>query len=196
MERFLFLDFETIGLNYREDEPTEIAFIITDSKGKVEEEYSQLIKLPRWKQVPEFITELTGITTELLETEGKHLGEVKQEVQRIIQGDEVVVAHHASFDLGYLSYYFGIQPDKFLCTRHMWHTMEQNRRAGLEAVYRRNIGEITQDHRALNDVYMLRDIFFKWEEVGNKPKEEFYNVLSRVNGRELPFIPKNLIEIV
>lgn len=191
MGNLIFLDFETTGLDYKKDRPTEIAFVKEDSKGNILEEYEQLIKLPKGEKVPEFIVNFTGITDELLKSKGKDLKEVTQEVQKLIGVEDIVIAHHASFDLSYLKEYFGIIPNNFICTKYMWSTFGFEGSNGLEKLYKKHIGEIEQDHRALTDVYMLRDIYHKGLEVGDKKAEEYINTLAIINGRELSYVPEN-----
>src|SRR5699024_5118 len=82
---------------------------------------------------------------------------------------------NASFDLGYLSYHLGINPTNFICTRFLWKEEDKNRSAKLEDIYSRYFGNVTQQHRALDDVYMLRDIYFKWKEVSSDREKDFYN---------------------
>ena len=194
MSRLIFIDFETTGLSYREDCPTELGILETDLEGNVISEYESLIKLPKGKTVPKFITDLTGITTEKLEVEGKEIEEVKKEIEGYFTGDELVIAHHASFDLGFLKGHFDIEPNNFMCTRVAWSDFERES-ASLQNIYNRHFGQKIQEHRALEDVYMLKLIYFKWKQLnkGNKDIQEYVNILKEMEGRKLDYVPYNAL---
>lgn len=190
-KRYMYIDLETTGLNYKEDFPTEVAFLVTNEEGEVIKEYQSLIKLPKGVKLPPFIVGLTKITDEVLDTYGKGIKQVEKEIKQVLTEDIIVIAHHASFDLGFLSHHFGINPDKFLCTRVLWNEEDKSKSAKLENIYNRYFDEVIQEHRAMEDVYMLRDIHVKWKEIRTFTEEEFYNRLKETPGRPLNFIPNN-----
>ena len=116
-----FIDFETTGLDPKENYPTEIAIkkvgISKLTAQPYVKEYQTMIKLPEGVEISEFIQKLTGLTTEMVNSEGKDITEVIPEVQDLIDNDTLVVAQSANFDLGYLAEHFGIEPDHFMCTK-------------------------------------------------------------------------------
>ena len=88
------LDTETTGFSPRSDEVIELA----------PEEYDEFIRLSPGKRLPEKITELTGITEEMLRG-----GVGKNEAARALadmlaHGRTLVVAYNAQFDLVFLYY--------------------------------------------------------------------------------------------
>lgn len=90
-------DIETTGLSPVNDEITEIgALKIKD--GKIIEEFSQLIN-PQ-KKISQFITDLTGITNEMVEDKPL-IGQVIEDFKDFI-GNSILVAHNASFDVGFI----------------------------------------------------------------------------------------------
>ena len=75
------LDLRTMGLNLAEDHIIEIGLLNLNNDGDIERQFEALIKLPREKTISREITELTGITNEMLsessvspETAAKELG--------------------------------------------------------------------------------------------------------------------------
>lgn len=91
------IDIETTGLDAQFDEIIELSAIKVRN-GLATEQFSTLVK-PQ-NDVPEFITELTGITNNALRGVPE-LNEVLTEYMDFI-GDEVVVGHNVNFDINFL----------------------------------------------------------------------------------------------
>jgi DNA polymerase III epsilon subunit-like protein len=192
------LDFETTGLNPEKDFPTEVAIKkVGISKLTAQpyiKDYSTKIKLPEGVEVPEFITNLTGLTTEDLNTNGKDITEVIPEVQNLIDSETLVIAHNANFDLGFLYHHMGIQPLHFMCTRTISILTDPDKNASLKNVYARLFGEKEQTHRAGDDVEMTLDVFNAFiGEHGNDCMMFFKNKLVNMPDRELVYTPYNAI---
>ena len=97
------LDTETTGFSPRSDEVIELALLRVTAAGEAEE-YDEFIRLSPGKRLPEKITELTGITEEMLRG-----GVGKNEAARALadmlaHGRTLVVAYNAQFDLVFLYY--------------------------------------------------------------------------------------------
>lgn len=162
MTKFAFIDFETTGLKYITDFPTEIGIKLVDEEGSLE--YSSLIQLPKGVEVPTFITKLTGLTTEKLQKEGKPLKVVRAEVIKFLTqfgsiDDLFFVGHNINFDLGFLAHYFGIQPLNFFCTRSIEILTNPDLNASLANVYPRYFEAAVQTHRAMGDIEMTEKVF-------------------------------------
>lgn len=188
-ENVLFLDFETSGLFYQKDVPTEVAIKKVRRKdGKVLGEYQSLIKLPDGRELGKFIKDLTGLTEHELEEKGKDIEEVKKEIQRFFTPDTVVVMHNASFDLGFLHGHMGIDPENFICTYTLYSLIEpKGVGCGLQDIYARYIGDEVQSHRAMGDVLMLEEIFNYADEGVHMP--EYLNKMIKRSGREILYEP-------
>lgn len=91
------LDIETTGGNARFERITEIAVYIHDGE-KVVREYSTLIN-PE-KNIPPFITRLTGITNEMVAGAPRFF-EVAKDLVELTDG-KILVAHNAHFDYGFI----------------------------------------------------------------------------------------------
>ena len=92
------LDTETTGLSARTDEIIEIG-IVKVRDNKIVDRYSQLIK-PK-KKISRFITDLTGITNEMVKGKPSIL-EVEDEFLSFI-GSDIIIGHNTSFDIRFQS---------------------------------------------------------------------------------------------
>lgn len=95
------IDTETTGLSAYYDEIIEIGMVKVRD-GQIVAKYDQLIQ-PRYEIDP-FITELTGITNEML-LDQPTIAEVKDDVLSFI-GDDLIVGHNTSFDIRFLNHAF------------------------------------------------------------------------------------------
>jgi DNA polymerase-3 subunit epsilon len=112
---FAILDVETTGGYGTENRITEIAIIIHDGQREIER-YSTLVNPESF--IPQRITELTGITNQMVRTAPKF-----QKVARKVwdlTNNRIFVAHNVSFDYGVIRNEFGLLGTDFtrrkLCT--------------------------------------------------------------------------------
>lgn len=96
------VDIETTGGSARLERITEIAVYIHDGN-RVVEEFSTLINPER--NIPYFITSLTGITNEMVE-DAPRFFEVAKKIVELTEG-RVFVAHNARFDYSFIRQEFG-----------------------------------------------------------------------------------------
>ena len=107
-DRLVFFDTETTGLEFARDEIIEFAAVVMelrDGKATVVQEYDELIALSPGGFVPPKIQELTGITTADLQERGLPKARVAKEVGEMIQGNTLLLAYNAHFDLSFLFYF-------------------------------------------------------------------------------------------
>jgi DNA polymerase-3 subunit epsilon len=97
------IDIETTGGSARLERITEIAIYIHDGT-RIVEEYSTLINPER--NIPYFITSLTGITNEMVE-EAPKFYEVARRIVELTEGT-TFVAHNARFDYSFIRQEFGM----------------------------------------------------------------------------------------
>ncbi|MEI7511539.1 MAG: 3'-5' exonuclease [Candidatus Peregrinibacteria bacterium] len=97
----LFLDIETTGLDSANGEILEIAAIRFDGE-HTQEVFETLITLPEGKEIPEFITTLTGITANMCAQNGVPLAQAQEDWRNFLRPDDVIVGHNISFDTGFL----------------------------------------------------------------------------------------------
>ena len=107
-DRLVLFDTETTGLQFSRDEIIEFAAVVVeqrDGKPAIMQEYDQLIALSPGGFVPPKITELTGISTQDLQENGLPKTRVARDVCEMMQGNTLLLAYNAHFDLSFL-YYF------------------------------------------------------------------------------------------
>ncbi|MCU0366765.1 MAG: 3'-5' exonuclease, partial [Bacteroidales bacterium] len=97
------VDIETTGGSARLERITEIAVYIHDGT-RVVEEFSTLVNPER--NIPYFITSLTGITNEMVE-DAPRFFEVAKKIVEITEG-RVFVAHNARFDYSFIRQEFSM----------------------------------------------------------------------------------------
>lgn len=95
---YIIIDIETTGLDPSYDEIIEIG-TLKIKEGIVVDRFQSLIK-PDCNYVDEFITQLTGITNEMLET-APRIKEVLPKFIEFIESD-ILVGHNVNFDINFL----------------------------------------------------------------------------------------------
>ena len=106
-DRLVLFDTETTGLVYSRDEIIEFAAVVVeqrDGQPVVTETYDELISLTPGNVVPPKIEQLTGITTQDLLERGIPKTTVCWDIARMLQGNALLLAYNAHFDLSFLFY--------------------------------------------------------------------------------------------
>jgi len=106
-DRLVLFDTETTGLFFSRDEIIEFAAIVVEqSQGQanVVREYDELISLSPGGSVPPKIQQLTGITDRDLQERGIPKARVCADIADMFQGNTLLLAYNAHFDLSFLYY--------------------------------------------------------------------------------------------
>ena len=106
-DRLVFFDTETTGLLFARDEIIEFAAVVMemrDGKAQIVQEYDELIALSPGGFVPPKIEQLTGISTQDLRERGLPKTRVCRDIAEMIQGNTLLLAYNAHFDLCFLFY--------------------------------------------------------------------------------------------
>ena len=106
-DRLGLFDTETSGLNYVRDEIIEFAAVVVeriDGKVTIVQEYDQLVTLSPGGFVPENIQKLPGISTLDIQERGIPKTRVCRDIAEMIQGNTLLLAYNAHFDLSFLFY--------------------------------------------------------------------------------------------
>ena len=106
-DRLVLFDTETTGLQFSRDEIIEFAAVVVeqrDGQPTVVQEYDELIALSPGGFVPPMIEKLTGISNEDLKTRGIPKSQVCQDIAGMFQGNTLLLAYNAHFDLSFLFY--------------------------------------------------------------------------------------------
>ena len=106
-DRLVLFDTETTGLQFSRDEIIEFAAVVVervDGEAQIIQEYDELISLSPGGFVPPKITELTGISNQDLREKGLPKTRVCRDIAEMIQGNTLLLAYNAHFDLSFLFY--------------------------------------------------------------------------------------------
>lgn len=98
VDDYVLVDIETTGLSPITDEIIEIGAIKV-KQNKIVDKYNELIKVNR--VISPFITNLTGITNEMLQTGENPITVYKEFIDFI--GENVIIGHNVNFDLAFLT---------------------------------------------------------------------------------------------
>lgn len=99
------LDTETTGIHCKRDEIIELAAVALDGSGN-QREMDELIFLSEGRSLPPMISELTGITPQLLHDRGRSKQVAAERFVELLSAPRTMVAaFNAQFDLTFL-YYF------------------------------------------------------------------------------------------
>jgi len=172
--RICILDTETNGLPIRNDFSSvsmlELAYIIVDLDLNIIKEKNYLIKGKF--EVPEIITQLTGITKQMTNEKGRPLEVVSKEFYKDLKDCEFVVAHNLRFDYNVIKKELKTQKKYILnefCSKIQMCSLAMFRKElpkpvipnhKLQTIYNHLHKEpFVQTHRALDDVHMIINSF-------------------------------------
>lgn len=103
-KKILVFDFETTGLTPKRDKVIEVGAVLLekiDDTYEIVQEINYLIK--QQTPITDFISNLTGITNEMLERDGVEEEYAFRQLDNLIDEDTLLVAYNLSFDIGFLS---------------------------------------------------------------------------------------------
>ena len=186
--RLVFLDLETTGGSPRADRVTEIALIVIEA-GTETMRWSSLVN--PGCAIPPDIQWLTGITNEMV-ADAPRFAEVAAAVQARLDG-EILVAHNARFDYGFLKGEFARLDITFsaktLCTAKLSRQLfPQHHRHNLDTLIERHQLQIPNRHRAMGDTEAIVQLMQRWQT--EVELREFAHTVQRVLKR--PSLPKHL----
>lgn len=96
---YCIVDIETTGYNPGWDEIIELCAIKVRN-GQIEDKFVSLVK-PN-NSVPDYITEMTGITSEMVDT-APSLNEILPHFVRFV-GEDIILGHNVTFDLNFITF--------------------------------------------------------------------------------------------
>ena len=106
-DRLVLFDTETTGLEFSRDEIIEFSAVAVEWQNGapvVVAEYDELIALSPGGFVPPKIQQLTGISTQDLRERGIPKTRLCRDIAQLIQGNTLLLAYNAHFDLSFLFY--------------------------------------------------------------------------------------------
>ena len=180
METLAVIDFETTGLGATQGgRATEIAAVLVQD-GQIVGRFQSLMNSGAW--VPPFITQLTGISNEMLQNAPPACA-VMHEVARFTQGCPLV-AHNAAFDRGFWQAELAraeCEPDAahaFACTmllsRRLYPHAENHRLGTLARLHA--LPSAGRAHRALADAEVTAHLLMRMQ---RDVRERFADALQQ-----------------
>lgn len=198
--KIIVFDFETSGLSATNDQVIEIGAVVLvkNDEGKYEEEtlLSRLLKVD--KALPSKITEITGITAEMLEKDGIEQVTAFQELYNIYDENALLVAYNIQFDLGFLIEGFRKYVDhNFTITNDILDVMAVYKDRHffphrLESAIEKYGVTIPNSHRATDDCLATYDVLLKMKAEENDINK-YVNVIGfnrkyGLSGIKLPHV--------
>ena len=158
---YAIIDIETTGGQPAQDKITEIAIFIHDGE-KVVDQYNTLINPQR--PIPFFITQLTGITDEMVQ-EAPKFYEVAKDIVQLTEG-KVFVAHNVRFDYSFLKKEFAdlgfTYQRKTLCTVRLSRSLIPGLPSYSLGKLCKSINiDLQMRHRAIGDAEATAQLFDK-----------------------------------
>ena len=190
----LFFDIESTGLpklisynvffppeqldKYDSSRIIELGLVLCD-KGEIIDTYNAIIKPDNFTKLDPFITKLTGITDEKILKEGKDINIVFKEIQPFLEKAKVLNSYNIKFDYSLLlsemyrnhkrSLLKMIRNKQIECTFELSKKILYLGSYKLEKVYKELFKkDPKQDHRALNDAILCKDVYYKLKEITKK----------------------------
>ena len=184
-DKLVLFDTETTGLQYSRDEIIEFAAVVVELVNgipTITREYDELVALTPGGFVPPKITELTGISTQDLREKGLPKTRVARDISEMMQGNCLLLAYNAHFDLSFL-YYFLLRhgdplilkgKDKLdlLTVYRDRHSYPHKLCSAIE-VYGLS-GKVVNSHRAVDDVIATVAVMEEME----KEKNDLLNYVN------------------
>jgi DNA polymerase-3 subunit epsilon len=161
VQTYAIVDIETTGGNASYDRITEIAVLVHDGL-KVTDTFHTLVNPEQ--PIPVFITQLTGITNEMVST-APVFSDIAAEVFALLN-DKIFVAHNAAFDYAFLKSLFEENGFAFrakkLCTVQLSKKILPGYKSYSLGKFSKELGiEIQDRHRAMGDASATAEIFTK-----------------------------------
>lgn len=104
--RYIWLDFETTGLDPKKDEPIQIWIVEIDSNGHILHQYSSLIKpAKKTDELKDIVWFITWFSISDLEHAPSRI-DILSEILKFFDETTVVIWHNIQFDLNFLQEYF------------------------------------------------------------------------------------------
>ena len=159
---FTVIDLETTGLSPEYDAIIEVAALKVNA-GKIVDTFSSVTGVIGYVYINDFITELTGITQDMVDRAPK-INDILPEFLNFI-GNDIILGHNVNFDINFL-YDNSLKILKIPFTNNFIDTMRISRRLHPENSHHRLVDlcnqysiDYSNAHRALDDCKITLDCF-------------------------------------
>lgn len=180
---YIIFDIETTGLDSSYDEVIEIGAIKVKNN-KIVSKFNSLVK-PK-NEIDEYITELTGITNEMVK-DAPTIEEILPDFMNYI-GNDILIGHNVNFDINFI--YDNLYRNKFdVLTNDFIDTMRISRKLLPELPHHRLIDlakyfkiDSTNNHRSLKDCEITMNVYENLKETALQKYDnvdEFKNAFKK-----------------
>lgn len=186
---YVVIDFETTGLDFRNEQITEVGAIRLDENFNEVGSFHTFAQLKPGMQISPYTPQITRAMVDAGVPE--HLA-LRQLVDFI--GDDIVVAQYAPFDLAFLAKY-RFYPDFFICTKSLTSFVEPDMPSSLGPTCERLGIELVNAHRAIDDARATAQVLKHRLTADADKLPEVDNMLVVTEGRPFNFIPTSTRKI-
>lgn len=180
---YIIFDIETTGLDSSYDEVIEIGAIKVKNN-KIVSKFNSLVK-PK-NEIDEYITELTGITNEMVK-DAPTIEEILPDFMNYI-GNDILIGHNVNFDINFI--YDNLYRNMFdVLTNDFIDTMRISRKLLPELPHHRLIDlakyfkiDSTNNHRSLKDCEITMNVYENLKEIALQKYDnvdEFKNAFKK-----------------
>ena len=180
---YIIFDIETTGLDSSYDEVIEIGAIKVKNN-KIVSKFNSLVK-PK-NEIDEYITELTGITNEMVK-DAPTIEEILPDFMNYI-GNDILIGHNVNFDINFI--YDNLYRNKFdVLTNDFIDTMRISRKLLPELPHHRLIDlakyfkiDSINNHRSLKDCEITMNVYENLKEIALQKYDnvdEFKNAFKK-----------------
>ena len=162
--KVIYFDTETSGLDFVNCQIIELAMLVVED-GRITKEYDKFINIG--KDLPSKITEITGITDEMLITKGVSERSVAEDLKNNLTPGTLMIAHNCQFDLSFVYYllkrHYPLEAEDILASLDWLNTLTvlKDRKEFphklIDAVKYYGIEEVNF-HRAIDDTKALYNV--------------------------------------
>ena len=157
--RYVIFDLETTGLDPARHQITEMAAVRYIDDQPVEK-FHRLVKIRDGTRITPRITELTGITKDMLDADGVHLSAAINDFIAFI-ADDCVMSYNIEFDVGFIeAAYKKALPNRKKCIYKLAKKRWRNRYSYklTDIIDEESISSIEGSHRAMKDVELAHHL--------------------------------------
>ena len=160
----------------------EIGLVLVNKKGVIVEKYNAIIKPNNFTKLEPIITKLTGLTDQDI-LKGKDLKDVIEEIKPFFKRVSTINAYNIKFDYNVLlSEMYRIHDKEMIqilidakqeCTFDLSKQILYIGSYKMEQVYKELFKvDPKQDHRAINDAILCKEVYYKLKEVYKENKNK------------------------
>lgn len=104
---YLFLDFETTGLDVSQDFPIQIAMILVDHHFRILKSYNSYISVPdSVLNLKSNVSYMTGIDLDTIKSQGQEIALIQNQIAEFFGEKTIIIGQNIAFDIWFLKKFF------------------------------------------------------------------------------------------